>query len=404
MAQRQSFIRTVLMTGVAVSALAACDGMDADLRDLGNGFSTAGAVQELPNRPRPDDRGVISYPTYQVVVARQDDTIRGIAIRLGLDANELAQYNGIEPDTILRRDEIVALPNRLPDGSISPDRPAGQQPFDIAAVATSALDRADAAGGPITSTALPPADGGTPVIGAAPIGAPVAATAAPGAEPIRHQVARGETAFSISRLYNVPVTSIAEWNGLNAQFTIREGQFLLIPQGGAAPQRAAAPAVTAPGAGSETPVPPSAATPLPAPAAPVAAPAAPDIGTPAPPPPAASASRLAAPVQGSIIRAYAPGTNEGVDFGVPAGTDVRAADAGTVAAVTADTSGGSIVVIRHADGLLTVYTQMDNLTVQKDSSVSRGQVIGKVRAGNPSFLHFEVRRGLQSLDPMEFLP
>ncbi|WP_026352376.1 peptidoglycan DD-metalloendopeptidase family protein [Yoonia vestfoldensis] len=397
MAQGQSYIRTVLLTGVAVTALAACETLDADMRDLGNGFSTADAVQELPNRPRPDERGVISYPTYQVVVAQRDDTIRGIAIRLGLDANELAQYNGIEPDTILRRDEIVALPNRLPDGTISPDRPAGQQPFDVAAVATSALDRADAAGGPITATPLPPADGAAAPAAATPV------TPATGAEPIRHQVARGETAFSISRLYNVPVTSLAEWNGLNSQFTIREGQFLLIPQAGATPQRATAPVVTAPGAGTQTPVPPSAATPLPAPTAPVAAPAAPDIGTAAPPP-AASASRLAAPVQGSIIRAYAPGTNEGVDFGVPAGTDVRAADAGTVAAVTADTSGGSIVVIRHADGLLTVYTQMDNLTVQKDASVTRGQVIGKVRAGNPSFLHFEVRRGLQSVDPMDFLP
>lgn len=399
MAKGQSTIRTVLLTGVAVTALAACDGLDADLRDLGNGFSTADAVQELPNRPRPDDRGVISYPTYQVVVAQRDDTIRGIAIRLGLDANELAQFNGIEPDTILRRDEIVALPNRLPDGSIAPGGPAAQQPFDVAAVATSALDRADATGGPITASELPPAGGAAEPAATAPATSPAPAS---GTEPIRHQVARGETAFSISRLYNVPVTSIAEWNGLNAQFTIREGQFLLIPQGGAAPQRTA-PAVTAPGTGSETPVPPSAATPLPAATAPVAAPDAPDIGTPAPPPPA-SDSRLAAPVQGSIIRAYAPGTNEGVDFGVPAGTDVRAADAGTVAAVTSDTSGGSIVVIRHADGLLTVYTQMDNLTVQKDASVTRGQVIGKVRAGNPSFLHFEVRRGLQSVDPTDFLP
>ena len=268
----------------------------------------------------------------------------------------------------------------------------------MAAVATSALDRADAEGGQITATALPPADQPAPAAAVTP------ATAAVGAEPIRHQVVRGETAFSISRLYNVPVTAIAEWNGLNAEFTIREGQYLLIPQGGVAPQRAPAAVVTAPGAGSETPVPPSAATPLPAATAPVAAPQTPDTGTPAPAAPVASASRLAAPVQGSIIRAYAPGSNEGVDFGVPAGTDVRAADAGSVAAVTTDTSGGSIVVIRHADGLLTVYTQMDNLTVQKDASVSRGQVIGKVRAGNPSFLHFEVRRGLQSVDPMDFLP
>ncbi|EAQ07240.1 peptidoglycan DD-metalloendopeptidase family protein [Yoonia vestfoldensis] len=400
MAQGQSTIRTLLLTSVALAALAACEGFDPDMRDLGNGFSTASAVQDLPKRPRPDDRGVISYPTYQVVVAQQDDTIRGIAIRLGLDANTLAQYNGIEPDTILRRDEIVALPSRLPDGAIAPDAPVAQQPFDVAAVATSALDRADAEGGQITATALPPADQAAPPAAVAP------ATAAIGAEPIRHQVVRGETAFSISRLYNVPVTAIAEWNGLNSEFTIREGQYLLIPQGGATPQRAPAAVVTAPGAGSETPVPPSAARPLPAATAPVAAPQTPDTGTPAPAPApaAASASRLAAPVQGSIIRAYAPGTNEGVDFGVPAGTDVRAADAGSVAAVTTDTSGGSIVVIRHADGLLTVYTQMDNLTVQKDASISRGQVIGKVRAGNPSFLHFEVRRGLQSVDPMDFLP
>lgn len=408
MTQSHSKIRYFLLTGVAATALSACAGMDADLRDLGNGFSTADAVQQVPDRPRPDARGVISYPTYQVVVAQRDDSIRAIAGRLGLDANQLATYNGIDADALLRQDEIIALPGRVGEPAVVAPASGGLQPFDVAAVATSALDRADAAGGPITATPLAPL--GSP---ATPVAAPVpsAATAA-GGEPIRHQVGRGETAFSIARLYNVPVTSIAEWNGLNTEFSIREGQFLLIPQAGAtAPARPAQTAVTAPGAGTPTPTPPSAATPLPASstAAPVAAPQAPDLGAPVAPPaaapaPAASASRLAAPVQGSIIRTYAPGSNEGVDFGVPAGTDVRAADAGTVAAVTTDTSGGSIVVIRHADGLLTVYTQMDNLSVQKDASITRGQVIGKVRAGNPSFLHFEVRRGLQSVDPTDFLP
>jgi len=75
-----------------------------------------------------------------------------------------------------------------------------------------------------------------------------------------------------------------------------------------------------------------------------------------------------------------------------------------VAAVTTDTSGGAIVVIKHSDGLLTVYTQMEGLTVDKNDSISRGQTIGKVRSADPSFLHFEVRRGLQSLDPGDFLP
>ncbi|MDO6591854.1 peptidase M23 [Loktanella sp. D2R18] len=386
MATGQRTVRRILMTGVALAALAACEGFDADFRDVGNGFDTSDSVTNLPNRPRPDDRGVISYPTYQVVVARQDDTIRGIAIRLGLDANELAEYNGVEPDVILRRDEIIALPGRVAEPSAAT---GATQSFDVAAVATTALDRAEASGG-VTATPLDPA----------PTAALAPATPA-GAEPIRHQVVRGETAYSISRLYNVPVTAIAEWNGLDSAFTIRQGQYLLVPQGGTRP----AETVTAPGEGTATPIPPSAETPLPdvTPTAPIAAPETPDLGTPAPAP-AASSARMVQPVPGNIIREYAAGRNEGIDIGASAGTDVKAADAGNVAAVTADTSGGSVVVIKHSDGLLTLYTHLDSLTVEKGDNVSRGQTIGKVRAGDPSFLHFEVRRGLQSVDPANYLP
>ncbi|MEO1641027.1 MAG: peptidoglycan DD-metalloendopeptidase family protein [Pseudomonadota bacterium] len=398
MARQQTLKMRAMWTGVALMALTACEGFDPDLRDIGNGFDTSAAVAQLPARPRPDDRGVISYPNYQVVVARRDDTIRQIAIRLGLNANELAEYNGIDPDVILRRDEIIALPTRVaePSPATGAIGTGPIQPLDVTAVATSALDRADASG-TVTASALPPA---------APAPAPVASDAQRGEEPIRHQVVRGETAFSISRLYNVPVNAIAEWNGLDAEFTIREGQFLLIPQGGTPPAQAAA-VVTEPGVGTETPVPPSAATPLPAPSvtAPVAVsevvPEAPDLGEPAQP--AASGARFTLPVQGAIIRDYAPGSNEGIDIGASAGTNVAAADSGTVAAVTTDTSGGSIVVLKHSDGLLTVYTQMDGVTVSKDDAVSRGQTIGKVRANSPSFLHFEVRRGLQSLDPNDFV-
>ena len=266
-------VRRVMMTGVALVALAACEDFDFDLRDMGNGFDTTSAVQSLPGRPRPDDRGVISYPNYQVVVARRDDTIRGIAIRLGLDANELAEYNGIAPDVILRRDEIIALPSRVtePSPATGAIGTGPIQPLDVTAVATTALDRAETDSSTVTATPIAPAA--------------VQAPAAPvvrGTEPIRHQVKRGETAFSISRLYNVPVASIAEWNALDSAFTIREGQFLLVPQGGTAPTPAVD--VKAPGDGTITPVPPSAALPLPAAtsAAPLAAsavPEAPDLGS-----------------------------------------------------------------------------------------------------------------------------
>lgn len=400
MSHRRTKAQRAFVTGVALIGLTACEGpLDFDLRDTVNGFDTSRAVQNLPGRPRPDERGVISYPTYQVVVAQRDDTIRGIAIRLGLDANELAEYNGIEPDVVLRRDEIIALPNRLPE--VNAAAPAfGAQGLDVSAVATSALDRADA-NGPVTATPLDPV--------AAPVSAAPATPA--GAEPIRHQVKRGETVFAISRLYNVPVKTIAEWNGLNSEFTVREGQFLLVPQNGAsAPPSAVVPIanVTQPGEGTLTPVPPSAAAPLPneTPSAPLpaaATPAAPDLGTAAPAP-ASSNARFVRPAEGSIIGAYAPGRNEGIDIGAAAGSTVKAADSGTVAAVTSNTSGINIVVIKHSDGLLTVYTNIDNVSVSKDDSVTRGQAIAKVKAADRPVLHFEVRQGLKSVDPTDYLP
>ncbi len=396
-------LRSGLLAGCAAFALAACDennnlALDTDLRDLtgrGQTLDTTAAATNLPNRPRPDDRGVISYPTYQVVAAQRGDTVNAIAGRLGLSADTLARYNGIQPDAPLRRDEIIALPGRVAEPSpatgavgTGPIRPGA---VDVTTLAGAAIDRA----GPQATIATAPL---------APAPRTAAQTGAQtGSEPIRHQVGRGETAYSVARLYNVPVRNIAEWNGLGPNLDVREGQYLLIPAAGAtAPARTVE---TAPGVGSPTPTPPSATLPLPAenPSVPVAAPA-PAPALPATPPAAASSARLAYPVQGAIIRAYAKGRNDGIDIGASAGTDVKAAAAGTVAAITTNTNGAQIVVIRHDGGLLTVYVNLTNLTVAKDASVSRGQTIGKVAAGDPSFLHFEVRQGVDSVDPARFLP
>jgi murein DD-endopeptidase MepM/ murein hydrolase activator NlpD len=109
------------------------------------------------------------------------------------------------------------------------------------------------------------------------------------------------------------------------------------------------------------------------------------------------------PVQGPIIRAFARGRNDGIDIGAPAGTPVRAADAGTVAAITQNTDGVPIVVVRHANDLLTVYAGLDNVTVSRGTAVTRGQQIATVRAAQTPFLHFEVRRGMEALDPGPFL-
>ncbi len=133
-------------------------------------------------------------------------------------------------------------------------------------------------------------------------------------------------------------------------------------------------------------------------------------GTPTPAPtaapaatPAPSNARLIRPVEGSILRAYGSG-NEGIDIGASAGTPVRAAADGTVAAITQDTDQVPILVIRHSGGLLTVYANIANIGVSRGDSVSRGQTVADVGGGDPSFLHFEVRRGFEAVNPAEFLP
>ncbi|MGX9353812.1 peptidoglycan DD-metalloendopeptidase family protein [Roseobacteraceae bacterium S113] len=385
MAHMQARLRKAIFLTPLALALAACEGesLDFDVRGLiGNSrFDTADAARNATaQRPVPDERGIISYPNYQVAVARRNDTLVTLARRIGANPAELAQFNGIDINDPLRQGEIVALPGRVSEPASGPIRPASD--LSVSDIASSALD--SAAPTPIATQELDDVQTGL--------------------EPVRHQVQRGETAFTISRLYNVSVRSLADWNGLDREFTIREGQFLLIPTAREGASTPAAAATSAPGTGSATPTPPSATQPLPdeetvaaAAPAPAPEPLAPAAA------PASSSARMSFPVQGSIIREYAKGRNEGIDIAVPAGTSVKAADAGSVAAITSDADQVPIIVLKHADNTLTVYANVSDIAVSRGDTISKGQSIAKVRAGDPSYLHFEVREGFESVDPMPYL-
>ena len=382
---RPRFIKQYAIVACSTLALVGCGNIgdfDMDLRGASGGLDTSEAVRNGPqSAPLPDERGIISYPGYQVVLAQRGDTVTKVAERIGVSSTELASFNALPESVILRQGEVIALPRRVPEPS--PGASAGT--FDMAAISGS-IDRAD---------------GGSP-------GLPN------GSEPSRHRVAPGETAFSIARTYDVPVASLAEWNGLGPDLALRVGQYLLIPtplQSGSVQVASLDDPIEvqpAPGAGTPTPAPPSAAAPLPTedvkPAPRVASAAPPEPVTPAAPQTAASdTSKLRMPVQGRIIRTYEKGANEGIGISASAGAAVAAAADGTVAAITRDTDQVPILVVRHADNLLTVYAGVDEIGVEKGDTVKRGQKLAVVRSATPPFLHFEVREGFDSVDPEPYL-
>ncbi len=125
----------------------------------------------------------------------------------------------------------------------------------------------------------------------------------------------------------------------------------------------------------------------------------------------ADASSFRWPAQGKVINGFggrsASGPNDGINIAVPEGTPVRAAEGGTVIHADDALKGyGKLVLVRHANGLVTVYAHNSDIKVKRGENVRRGQVIAASgSSGNVTSpqLHFQIRKGAQALDPMKHL-
>lgn len=96
----------------------------------------------------------------------------------------------------------------------------------------------------------------------------------------------------------------------------------------------------------------------------------------------------------------------GVDISVPNQSEVYATANGTVlfSGIGAPDY-GKMVIIKHANNFLTVYSNLSSILVQQNDVISRGQEIGV--SGNisgQSLLHFEVRRYGSAVNPLGYLP
>ena len=59
--------------------------------------------------------------------------------------------------------------------------------------------------------------------------------------------------------------------------------------------------------------------------------------------------------------------------------------------------------MKHANNLLTVYSNVEGAKVKTGERVKRGQALAAVRSSGTPAVHFQVRDGFESLDPVPFL-
>lgn len=133
----------------------------------------------------------------------------------------------------------------------------------------------------------------------------------------------------------------------------------------------------------------------------------------------ASLGTLSWPVEGRIVYGFGPErkpsgitlTNNGIGIGAPAGSEVRAVEAGRVSHAGPFEGYGSMVMVNHGAGYYTLYMYLRGVTVRVGQTIASGDVIGTVggeQTPEGAHIEFQVRapvRGTvpEPVDPLTWL-
>jgi murein DD-endopeptidase MepM/ murein hydrolase activator NlpD len=108
----------------------------------------------------------------------------------------------------------------------------------------------------------------------------------------------------------------------------------------------------------------------------------------------------------SIFNGQPRSPHGGADFLSPAGTPVKAPNAGRIALARDLYFTGNTVVIDHGLGLFSLFAHLSEVDVQTGAAVGTGDVVGRVgatgRVSGPH-LHWTVRAGGARVDPLSLL-
>lgn len=193
-----------------------------------------------------------------------------------------------------------------------------------------------------------------------------------------HVVQRGDTLYSISRRYGVPVNNLLSMNNISDPSQIEVGQRIRVASSGASTASTGSRVTAAAPAASSSPA------------------------------RAADASAISWewPHRGNIITAYSESTR-GIDIAGKVGDPVKAAAAGNVSYVGNGLRGlGNLVLITHSNGFISAYAHNHRITVKQGQRVSKGQQIAELGQSDTTSprLHFEIRRNGNPVNPQSYLP
>lgn len=117
------------------------------------------------------------------------------------------------------------------------------------------------------------------------------------------------------------------------------------------------------------------------------------------------------PLTGRVISDFGTESNgernDGINIAAQPGTPIRAAAAGTISYAGNELRGyGNLILIKHDDGYVTAYAHAERITVQRGDTVTKGQIIayaGSTGDVTSPQLHFEIRHGVQPVNPRSLL-
>lgn len=212
-----------------------------------------------------------------------------------------------------------------------------------------------------------------------------------------HIVKRGESLYTISRMYNVDITTLSKVNNLQTPYSLSVGQKLLLPAS-VSSQPVASKTATAqtPKSSYSAKTQTSKTT----------------IKETYTPPAINRKTKFMWPVKGTVISGFGNlgkgRKNDGINIKSSLGANVSAADSGVVAYSGNELKGfGNLILIKHSDGWITAYAHNDKLLVKKGQKVARGEkiaTVGSTGSVTTPQLHFEVRAGKKAVNPRNYLP